>query len=144
MVVWDIVGCTTLSVTLQERVTLGQKGVPITEDEKSYDWQKRAKMDERKLTDGEKDKLKSLEKDVSKKDFIDRYGKEEGEAIYYATLTKMAKKHAEEIHEMSIGKIIRDKIYNMTHPKKMDNLVKAMQTQLQRYQKKTWKQFSCW
>ena len=90
------------------------KGGPITEDEKSYDWQKRAKMDERKLTDGEKDKLKSLEKDVSKKDFIDRYGKEEGEAIYYATLTKMAKKHAEEIHEMSIGKIIRDKIYNMT------------------------------
>ena len=51
--------------------------------------QKRAKMDERKLTDGEKDKLKSLEKDVSKKDFIDRYGKEEGESIYYATLTKM-------------------------------------------------------
>ena len=41
-------------------------------------------------------------------------------------------KHAEEIHEMSIGKIIRDKIYNMTHPKKMDNLVKLrMQTQLQ-------------
>ena len=26
----------------------------------------------------------------SKKDFIDRYGKEEGESIYYATLTKMA------------------------------------------------------
>ena len=73
------------------------KGGPITEDEKSYDWQKRAKMDERKLTDGEKDKLKSLEKDVSKKDFIDRYGKEEGESIYYATLTKMAKKHAEEM-----------------------------------------------
>ena len=47
---------------------------------KSYDWQERAKMDERKLTDGEKDKLKSLEKDVSKKDFIDRYGKEEGES----------------------------------------------------------------
>ena len=55
--------------------------------------QERAKMDERKLTDGEKDKLKSLEKDVSKKDFIDRYGKEEGESIYYATLTKMAKQH---------------------------------------------------
>ena len=63
------------------------KGGPITEDEKSYDWQKRAKMDERKLTDGEKDKLKSLEKDVSKKDFIDRYGKEEGESIYYATVS---------------------------------------------------------
>jgi len=101
------------------------KGGPIKTDEKSYDWQKRAGMDERKLTDGEKDKLKSLEKDVSKKDFIDRYGKEEGESIYYATLTKMAKQHAEEIHEMSIGKAIRDKIYNMTHPKKMDGLVKA-------------------
>ena len=25
------------------------------------------------------------------KDFIDRYGKEEGKSIYYATLTKMAK-----------------------------------------------------
>ena len=39
-----------------------------------------------------RDKLKDLEKEVPKKDFIDRYGKEEGESIYYATLTKMAKK----------------------------------------------------
>ena len=46
---------------------------------------------ERKLSDGEKDKLKKLEKDIDKKDFIDRYGKEEGESIYYATLTKLAK-----------------------------------------------------
>tara|TARA_B100000941_G_scaffold80690_1_gene55363 strand:+ start:811 stop:3504 length:2694 start_codon:yes stop_codon:yes gene_type:complete len=46
---------------------------------------------ERKLTDAEKDKLKKYEKDIDKKDFIDRYGKEEGESIYYATLTKMAK-----------------------------------------------------
>ena len=37
-----------------------------------------------------KEKLKDLEKKVPKKDFTDRYGKE-GEAIYYATLTKMAK-----------------------------------------------------
>ena len=49
------------------------------------------KIEERKLSDGEKDKLKKLEKDIDKKDFIDRYGKEEGESIYYATLTKMAK-----------------------------------------------------
>ena len=34
---------------------------------------------------------------MSKKDFIDRYGKEEGESIYYATLTKMIKQHAEEV-----------------------------------------------
>ena len=72
------------------------KGGPIKTDEKSYDWQERANMNERKLTDGEKDKLKDYEKEISKKDFIDRYGKEEGESIYYATLTKMAKQHAEE------------------------------------------------
>jgi hypothetical protein len=50
-----------------------------------------SKIDERKLTGTEKEKLKDLEKKISKKDFTDRYGKE-GEAIYYATLTKMAKK----------------------------------------------------
>ena len=48
------------------------------------------KIKERKLTDAEKDKLKKLEK-VPMKDFKDRYGKE-GEAVYYATLTKMVKK----------------------------------------------------
>ena len=48
-------------------------------------------MDERKLKPPEKKKLKSLEKKVPKDDFTDRYGKE-GENIYYATLTKMAKK----------------------------------------------------
>ena len=47
---------------------------------------------ERTLTPAEKSKLKKLEKDIDKKDFIDRYGEEEGESIYYATLTKMAKK----------------------------------------------------
>ena len=46
---------------------------------------------ERKLKPSEKRKLKSLEKKVPKDDFTDRYGKE-GESIYYATLTKMAKK----------------------------------------------------
>ena len=46
---------------------------------------------ERKLTDAEKDKLKKYEKDIDIKDFIDRYGEEEGKSIYYATLTKMAK-----------------------------------------------------
>ena len=46
---------------------------------------------ERKLTDAEKDKLKKYEKDIDIKDFIDRYGEEEGKSIYYSTLTKMAK-----------------------------------------------------
>ena len=48
-------------------------------------------MDERKLKPTEKKKLKKLEKEVPKKDFTDQYG-EEGKSIYYATLTKMAKK----------------------------------------------------
>ena len=48
-------------------------------------------IEERKLKPTEKKKLKRLEKEVPKKDFTDQYGKE-GESIYYATLTKMAKK----------------------------------------------------
>jgi hypothetical protein len=49
---------------------------------------------ERSLTSAEKDKMKHYEKKLPKSDFIDRYGKEQGEAIYYATATKMAKKNA--------------------------------------------------
>ena len=60
-------------------------------DKQSKDRKKDESVDERKLTGAEKNKLKDLEKEVPKKDFIDRYGKEEGESIYYATLTKMAK-----------------------------------------------------
>jgi len=48
-------------------------------------------IEERELKPGEKKRLKSLEKKIPKDDFTDRYGKE-GESIYYATLTKMAKK----------------------------------------------------
>jgi hypothetical protein len=49
-------------------------------------------MEERKLTPGEKESLIDLEKKVPMKDFIDQYGEKEGKDIYYATLTKMAKK----------------------------------------------------
>ena len=49
---------------------------------------------ERSLTKAEKSKMKHYEKKLPKSDFIDRYGKEQGEAIYYATATKMAKKNA--------------------------------------------------
>ena len=51
----------------------------------------RQEITERKLTPAEKEKMKKYEKDIDKKDFIDRYGKEEGPSIYYATITKMAK-----------------------------------------------------
>ena len=82
---------------------------------------KKYKLGERTLTSTEKEKLKSLEKKVPKKDFIDRYGKE-GESIYYATLTKMAKK--ESIDESPITGILR-KINQMRHPKQYDAIVKA-------------------
>ena len=49
---------------------------------------------ERELTKFEKRKMKSYEKKIDKKDFVDRYGKKKGEPYYYATITKMAKKHA--------------------------------------------------
>ncbi len=49
-------------------------------------------MVERKLSGGEKHRMKDLEKKMDKKDFIERYGKEKGESVYYATVTKMAKK----------------------------------------------------
>ena len=77
--------------TLQAKIAQDQEKLAKMQiaDKQAKD---RQKTDERKLTDGEKSKLKDLEKEVPKKDFIDRYGKEEGEAIYYATLTKMAKK----------------------------------------------------
>lgn len=49
-------------------------------------------VDERKLTKSEKSGLKKMEKKVPKGEFTKRYGKEEGEKVYYATLTKQAKK----------------------------------------------------
>lgn len=46
---------------------------------------------ERELTTAEKNKMKKLEKEVPMKDFTDRYGDEKGKAVFYATITKMAK-----------------------------------------------------
>ena len=47
---------------------------------------------ERELTKSEKSKMRKYEKKVPKADFIKRYGKKEGESIYYGTITNMAKK----------------------------------------------------
>ena len=43
------------------------------------------------LTKKQKEKLVKLEKEVPMTDFIKKYGEKEGKAIYFATLTKMAK-----------------------------------------------------
>jgi hypothetical protein len=50
-------------------------------------------VQERSLTKAEKEKMKHYEKKLDKAEFKKRYGKE-GEAVYYATATKMAKKNA--------------------------------------------------
>ena len=55
--------------------------------------QKGFDVKERSLTKAEKKKMKHYDKKLSKSEFKDRYGKE-GESIYYATATKMAKKNA--------------------------------------------------
>jgi hypothetical protein len=49
-------------------------------------------LQERELSKKEKTGLKKIHKEVPKKDFYKKYGKEEGEKIYYGTTTKMAKK----------------------------------------------------
>ena len=68
----------------------------LSELKKIIEQELRAFLDERKLTRPEKRKLKSLEKKVPKRKFTKQYGKKRGKKIYYATMTKMAKKAAEE------------------------------------------------
>lgn len=63
-------------------------------------------VNERELTPAEKEKMKEYEKKIDMKDFIDRYGEEEGKSVYYATITKMAK-----------GEEVDEKTYLRTHPK---------------------------
>lgn len=69
----------------------------LFEDPRYYTKLKKANLEEedvaeRKLTKKEKTGLTKIHKDVSKKPFVKQYGKEEGEKVYYATTTKMAKK----------------------------------------------------
>tara|TARA_Y100000004_G_scaffold29662_2_gene30751 strand:- start:3188 stop:7651 length:4464 start_codon:yes stop_codon:yes gene_type:complete len=64
-------------------------------------------LDERSLTPDEKKKLRKYEKDVPMKDFIDRYGKDEGPSIYYATITKMAKGEEVDLEELPKGTYLR-------------------------------------
>ena len=65
---------------------VGDKGAPTKEQIE------RAKGEKSEgLTEDQKKKFIRLEKEVSIKDFIKKYGEKEGKAIYYATITKMAK-----------------------------------------------------
>ena len=64
----------------------GEKGAPTKEQIESAKGEK-----SEGLTKDQKKKFMRLEKEVSIKDFIKRYGEKKGKAIYYATITKMAK-----------------------------------------------------
>ena len=65
---------------------VGDKGAP------TKDQIERAKGEKSEaLTKDQKKKFIRLEKEVSIKDFIKKYGPKKGKSIYYATLTKMAK-----------------------------------------------------
>ena len=61
----------------------GEKGAPTKEQIE------RAKGEA--MTPAQKKKFMRLEKEISLKDFIKRYGEKKGKAIYYGTLTKLAK-----------------------------------------------------
>jgi len=61
----------------------GEKGAPTKEQIE------RAKG--KALTPAQKEKFMKLEKEVSMKDFLKKYGEKKGKSIYYATLTKIAK-----------------------------------------------------
>tara|TARA_E500000318_G_scaffold102787_1_gene107328 strand:+ start:60 stop:371 length:312 start_codon:yes stop_codon:yes gene_type:complete len=64
----------------------GDKGAPTKEQIE------RAKGEKSEaLTKDQKKKFMRLEKEVSIKDFIKKYGEKKGKSIYYATLTKMAR-----------------------------------------------------
>jgi len=84
---------------------------------------KMSQQNERSLTDAEKKKLKELEKEIPMKSFKDRYGKD-GESVYYATLTKMAKN---ESHDLSENEEVKDMI------KHYEDMLKS----LERKKKKT-------
>jgi hypothetical protein len=60
----------------------GEKGAPTKEQIE------RAKG--KALTPSQKEKFMKLEKEVSMKDFLKKYGQKKGKSIYYATLMKMA------------------------------------------------------
>lgn len=57
-------------------------------------------MEEREMTAGEKEKRTDLEKKVPKGPFKKQYGKDKGEDVYYATLTKQAMKEEDEVEEV--------------------------------------------
>ena len=87
---------------------------------------KEPRLREEELSGAEKEKMKDYEKKIPKKDFIDKYGKEEGERIYYATITNMAKKEAvKQVDEENPFEFIMKKLDLMRHPKEYEAIVKT-------------------
>ena len=85
---------------------VGDKGAPTKEQIE------RAKG--KALTPAQKEKFMKLEKEVSMKDFLKKYGEKKGKSIYYATLMKMAQAQDFKPHMMydpKTGKGYKAKVY---------------------------------
>ena len=80
----------------------GEKGAPTKEQIE------RAKG--KALTPAQKKKFMRLEKEISMKDFVKRYGEKDGKAIYYGTLTKLAKAADKRIPEKKTGRNKKTKV----------------------------------
>lgn len=76
-------------------------------------------ISERKLKPSEKKKLIGLEKDVPEAPFTKKYGKKKGKQIYYATLTKQAKKKKKS-KTMKEEKTMKLKVKRMEEEGKME------------------------
>ena len=79
---------------------------------------------ERKLKPSEKEKLIGLEKDVPEAPFTKKYGKKKGKQIYYATLTKQAKKK-KKYKSMKEEKTMRVKVMSKKHMEEQDMMKEA-------------------
>jgi len=84
---------------------------------------------ERELTKSEKSKMRKYEKKVPKDDFIKRYGKKEGPAIYYGTITNMAKKASKKNESIPTDynpKKVSNKLNKNEILRDLDNIIKDL------------------
>ena len=78
------------SLELQYQIMKLQEQINLVEKEN----RELSDLIEKKMTPAEQKEASKLHKKVSKSGFIEQYGKEKGEKVYYATMQKQAMKKA--------------------------------------------------
>jgi hypothetical protein len=78
------------SLELQYQIMKLQEQINLVEKEN----RELSDLIEKKMTPAEEKEASRLHKKVSKSGFIEQYGKEKGEKVYYATMQKQAMKKA--------------------------------------------------